>query len=362
MKKPIELYIHIPFCIHKCAYCDFPSRVGSLDEQEVYVKDLINKIEDKKNFAKNYQVRTLFVGGGTPTILGRELLCELLEKVHQVFDTSALIEATVEMNPKTANKDLLLMLKNNGINRLSIGLQSTIDEELRGLSRIHTFSDFLRSYEEAREVGFSNINIDLMSGIPLQTRKSWVKTLERVLTISPEHISAYSLIIEEGTTFFSRNEKGELILPDEESERWMYWETARMLQENGYHHYEISNYAKPGYECCHNLGYWEGHEYLGLGYKAASLLDNIRFVEGEEPMHLSKENRMEEFMFLGLRKTEGISRVGFWEEFQQNIDQVYGKVLKDMKEKGLLMEKNERIFLTEKGIDLSNYVMSEFLF
>lgn len=361
-KKELELYLHIPFCVKKCNYCDFPSGPSSKKVQEEYVKHLLEKIAEKRSFAKNYEITTIFVGGGTPTILEISLLEDIFQKVYDVFDVSKKAEITIEMNPGTGNLEYLRRLKKMGINRLSLGLQSTNDVELLKLGRIHTYEDFLHTFAKAREVGFDNINVDLMSAIPEQTIDSWVQSLKRIARISPEHISAYSLIVEEGTPFYEMERKHLLKLPSEEDERRMYKETNIILKEYGYHRYEISNYAKEGRECRHNLGYWERKEYLGLGYKAASLLDNKRFVEGKEVETLTTENQMEEFMFLGLRKMAGISSHEFSKTFNKEIHHVYGKVLKDLKHKGLIQETKGHITLTEKGIDLSNYVLSEFLF
>ncbi|HIW21822.1 MAG TPA: radical SAM family heme chaperone HemW [Candidatus Dorea intestinavium] len=362
MKKELELYLHIPFCVKKCNYCDFPSGPSTKKVQEEYVKQLIKKIEDKRDFAKDYEVSTIFVGGGTPTILATSLLDQIFEKVFAVFKVNKKAEITTEMNPGTGNLTYLKELKKMGINRLSLGLQSTNDLELLKLGRIHTYEDFLRTFKEAREVGFDNINVDLMSAIPEQTIASWIQSLKHIARIAPEHISAYSLIVEEGTPFYEMEQKHLLNLPNEEDERRMYKETNIILKEYGYHRYEISNYAKEGYECQHNLGYWERKEYLGLGYQAASLINNKRFVEGEEAEVLTIKNQMEEFMFLGLRKMVGISSREFYKTFNKEIHHVYGKVLKDLKHKKLIRESKGYIALTEKGIDLSNYVLSEFLF
>ena len=263
----------------------------------------------------------------------------------------------------------LMAYRNVGINRLSIGLQSTDDQELKMLGRIHTYKDFLDTYTLAREVGFQNINVDLMSGIPFQTLGGWEDTLKKVAELGPEHISAYSLIIEEGTPFYEKYGEGERAearrrreLPDEDTERMMYQFTKNILWSYGYHRYEISNYAKEGYECRHNLGYWNRTEYLGIGTGAASLINNQRFVEGGEIEVLSLQNQMEEYMFLGLRKIEGVSKTDFRQTFGRSIENAYGKVLIDMYQKQLLEDTGEYIRLTEKGIDVSNYVMSEFLF
>lgn len=363
MMKPLELYIHIPFCIKKCNYCDFLSAPGGKEERAVYAESLCRKIRSYAELAGAYCVTTIFVGGGTPSILEAGQMRDILKAVKETFHIDESAEITIETNPGTLTKEKLSVYKNIGVNRLSIGLQSADNRELRTLGRIHTYEEFLASYYMAREAGFGNINIDLMSAIPHQTRESYEKTLRAAAELNPEHISAYSLIIEEGTPFYEKYADGKNArdLPDEDTERLMYEDTKRILKEYGYHRYEISNYARKGFECRHNLGYWERAEYLGIGRGAASLIDNRRFVEGEEPETLSKEEQMSEFMFLGLRKMEGVSKKRFRAEFGCRMEDVYGGVIKNMKEKGLLAEKGDFIRLTERGIDISNYVMSEFV-
>lgn len=362
MMKPLELYIHIPFCIKKCNYCDFLSAPAKREERAVYVESLCRRIRSYAELAGAYCVTTIFVGGGTPSILEAEQMQDILNTVEETFHIDASAEITIEANPGTVTKEKLSVYKNIGVNRLSIGLQSADNRELRTLGRIHTYEEFLVSYDMAREAGFGNINIDLMSAIPHQTRESYEKTLRAAAELNPEHISAYSLMIEEGTPFYEKYAGGKNArdLPDEDTERLMYEDTKRILKEYGYHRYEISNYARKGFECRHNLGYWERAEYLGIGMGAASLIDNRRFVEGEEPETLSKEEQMSEFMFLGLRKMEGVSRKRFQAEFGCRMEDVYGGVIANMKKKGLMAEKGDFVRLTERGIDISNYVMSEF--
>ena len=272
-------------------------------------------------------------------------------------------EITIEMNPGTVDKEKLRTYRKVGINRLSIGLQSALDEELKKLGRIHTFEEFLDTYKLAREEGFHNINIDLMSAIPGQTVESYEYTLRTVAEIKPEHISAYSLIIEEGTPFYERYGQGEHQeeLPGEEDERRMYQMTKEILAQYGYERYEISNYAKKGYACRHNLGYWERAEYLGIGRGASSLMDNQRWIQGEEREEIDRQGQMEELMFLGLRKMEGVSCAAFEKAFGCTIESVYDEVIQRMKEMGLMEDADGYLRLTERGIDLSNYVMSEFL-
>lgn len=384
--KPLEIYIHIPFCVKKCNYCDFLSAVSTKEERREYVRDLCRTICSHAETAKDYRVISIFIGGGTPSILEEGQIEEIFSALRKTFHIEKTAEITIEMNPGTVSRKKLRCYCDQGINRLSIGLQSVDNEELKLLGRIHTFEDFLHTYRLAREEQFRNINIDLISAIPGQTVESWRHTLRTVADLDPEHISAYSLIIEEGTLFYdlygeedreesdrSREESGRRSgredsgqaavkkLPDEESERRMYQITKQILSEYGYHRYEISNYAKQGYECRHNLGYWNRTEYLGIGRGAASLMDHARWVQGEPPEKLSQREEMEEYMFLGLRKAEGVSKNRFETEFSLPMEAVYGETIREMREKGLLEVTGDYIRLTDYGIDVSNYVMSRFL-
>jgi len=373
--RPLEIYIHIPFCVSKCKYCDFKSAPSCPKERSDYVESLCDKIRSYGEFAKAYRVVSIFVGGGTPSILEVWQMKEIFRAIKETFqltigEESDVVEITLEMNPGTVTAEKLTSYRECGVNRLSIGLQSVNNHELKALGRIHTYEEFLETYYLAREAGFENINIDLISAIPYQTVESWKETLKRVVALEPEHISAYSLIIEEGTPFYERYGEGnhEDELPSEEDERQMYHDTKELLAAHGYERYEISNYAKPGYECRHNLGYWERCEYLGIGVGAASLIRNERWSQGdsldEEPEveELTRENEMEEFMFLGLRKMQGVSVQKFYELFSVSMEKVYGDVIASMKVKGLLEETGGYVKLTEAGIDVSNYVLSEFIF
>lgn len=380
--KPLEIYVHIPFCVKKCNYCDFVSAPAAKQEQRKYVESLCRQIRSYGNTAKAYRVISIFIGGGTPSILEEERIADIFKALYDTFYIEENVEITIEMNPGTITEDKLKVYQKVGINRLSIGLQSADNRELQILGRIHDFEDFLETYRMARETGFNNINVDLMSAVPGQTIESLIRTLQIVAKLEPEHISVYSLIIEEGTPFYEiygektgmNNAKGSEDsgedrykgrvypeLPDEDSERQMYYDTKRILNEYGYHRYEISNYAKEGYECLHNLGYWNRTEYLGFGDSAASFLNHKRWVEKEEPETLSVKDEMEEYMFLGLRKTQGVSKKRFKQEFGAEMEHIYKKVLADMESRQLLEQEGDFVRLTEKGIDVSNYVMSEFL-
>ena len=386
--KELELYFHIPFCERKCAYCDFLSAPADPPVRISYIKKLQEEIAYYGPQFKEYQVSSIFFGGGTPTILEGYQLAAILETVKKYFHLVADAEITVECNPGTLTAGKAEKLVQAGFNRLSMGLQSADDRELQLLGRIHNFAQFLESYDLARKAGFENINVDLISSVPGQTRKSWEQTLRKTAELRPEHLSAYSLIIEENTPFYAlygeeaaaeeRKRKGFPELPGEKEERDMYRDTACILAEYGYHRYEISNYALPGRECRHNLGYWERKEYLGLGTGSASLIghrrwnhirdtkeylkhaaDPDRLKTDEE--QLSRTDEMEEFMFLGLRKIDGISEAKFLETFGQSIEEIYGPVLKKLEAEDLLLRKEGRIRLTERGIDISNYVLADFL-
>ena len=367
-----ELYIHIPFCVRKCAYCDFLSAPGSEEAKASYTEALLREIEAVKT--EKREVSSIFVGGGTPSALSPSLMGDIFEKIHKSFSVAPDAEITIEANPGTLSKEKLFLYRNVGINRLSLGLQSPEAAELKSLGRIHTYEEFLESFSLAREAGFQNINVDLMCALPDQTYEGWIRNLRTVAALHPEHISAYSLIIEEGTPFAQRK----LNLPDEDTEYRMYEDTAGILAEYGYEQYEISNYAKKALACQHNVGYWTRKEYLGLGLGAASLWGNQRFSNTsdfsaylkesgspekirENRETLSLEDEMSEFMFLGLRMTEGVSKAEFLEGFGTPIESVYGNVLDKYKSVGLLEEKEGRIFLTRAGIHVSNGVMAEFL-
>ena len=377
-KKPLELYIHIPFCVKKCAYCDFLSGPSTLEVREAYVNCLIEEICHCKHAGvgdsdnkwapcdpENYEVVSAFFGGGTPSILKPDQIRRIMTALKEVFCWNSDAEVTIEANPGTVDEEKLRNYLDCGINRISFGLQSADNEELRKLGRIHTWEEFLDSFHQARIAGFTNINVDLMSALPGQTVDSWRKTLEKVLELKPEHISAYSLIIEEGTPFYEKYEDHSELLPPEEEERQMYHDTKKILHEHGYERYEISNYARTGYACRHNLGYWERREYKGFGLGSASLLENRRYtntcelkqylqgrIRGTEE-ELSEQDIREETFFLGLRKMEGIDPGPYRAHYE--------KLLEKLQMQQLLEEKNGKICLTEYGIDISNYVLAQFL-
>ena len=400
-KRPLGLYLHFPFCVRKCRYCDFLSFPSDEAGREIYLERLKEEIKARGAAYQDYNIETLFIGGGTPSLMTGQQLTELLDTVRVSFHVSPVGEWTMECNPGTTDAETLRIYRNAGINRLSFGLQSMNDEELKYLGRIHTAKQFAENYQAARRVGFENINIDLMSALPGQTTASWLDTLNKAAAFEPEHLSAYSLIIEEGTPFwdlYGDDRSGEadvdgiiadgvvgqqgkaaiLTLPDEDSERQMYHLTKRILAEKGYERYEISNYARKGFECRHNLIYWQRKDYLGLGLGAASLLGMERFSNTADMQEylknssapekirknrelLTREDEMAEFMFLGLRMTQGVSKKEFQEYFGTAIENIYGEVLKKYKKQGLLLEESGRIFLSREGIHVSNAVMAEFL-
>ncbi|MBR3241103.1 MAG: radical SAM protein [Parasporobacterium sp.] len=450
MNNKLMLYLHIPFCVRKCNYCDFVSFAGKDACFESYVQAICNEICAYGKFFGDREISSVYFGGGTPSILPAELLVRIMETIRNNFSLEKtkekkenarvfldrfrikkadkqskpldLTEVSVECNPGTVDKQKLRAYKKAGVNRLSFGLQSADPEELKTIGRIHTFDDFTDALEFARETGFQNLNVDLMQAVPGQSIESWRKTLFLTALWKPEHISAYSLIVEEGTPFFEQQKKGLLNLPDEDTERRIYYYTKEFLEKSGYYRYEISNYAVPGYECRHNAGYWRRKEYLGLGLNASSMTDEVRrkntadlktylsafenperalkivseaceqFAQKEpaaaimnpvseqdgsaggskavqatgskviEEIHrLSRKEQMEEYMFLGLRMAEGIQKQDFFDTFGQDFDFTYGDVVYDLKTKELLEETDGRLFLTERGVDVSNQVFSEFL-
>lgn len=377
MNGGMELYLHMPFCVRKCAYCDFLSFPSGAKTQRMYAKRLM---EDIGVMGKRYgeiPVETIFIGGGTPSVPDSGLIVEIMEHVRHAFHVADGAEISMEANPGTVTREKLTDYRKAGINRLSFGLQSANDRELKLLGRIHTWAEFLESFTLARECGFANLNIDLMSALPGQTCESWKETLSRVTDLDPEHISAYSLIIEEGTPFGERygSEEGRKLLPDEDSEREMYHETKQFLKDCGYERYEISNYAKPGRECRHNIGYWTGVPYLGLGLGASSYLDGCRFTVNpdmkqyleEKPgmftdiEKLTKKDMEEEFFYVGLRMTAGVSLSEFERRFGISAKEVYPGLMETfVKEKAARFE-GDRFVLTDYGLDVSNYIMAQFL-
>ena len=382
-KKELGIYIHIPYCKQKCYYCDFISYTNpSLLEQ--YVKVIIQELE--KYDLNNYNVTTIYIGGGTPSYIKSEYIVKILNFIKQKLLKSNNqtkfedIEITIEVNPGTVDRKKLEDYINCGINRLSIGLQTTNNILLKQIGRIHTYEEFLESYKLATDIGFKNINIDLMLGLPNQSIKDLEESIDEILKLNPEHISVYSLIIEEGTPFYEKLEKKEIELPSEEMERKMYWIAKKKLKEAGYVHYEISNFAKKGYESKHNLSCWNQEEYIGVGAAAHSYTNNVRFsnidsieeyinnyeTNNETDNFIfhekqSKESKMKEFMLLGLRKIEGVHIQDFKNRFSDNPIYLYRKELEKLVKEELIEIDGDIIRLTDKGLDLANLVWEEFV-
>lgn len=412
-RKQMELYIHIPFCVKKCQYCDFLSFPADESTQNAYVEALLREIAYYGPKCLDYRVTTVYIGGGTPSWLREDAIEKIMGAVQTAFRLDSDVEVSIECNPGTVTDYKFAVYRRAGINRISIGLQSASDEELKLLGRIHTYEQFLKTFELARKNGFFNINIDLMNSLPGQTTESFSHTLQQVLRLKPEHISAYSLIIEPGTPFYDlykfdavkqRAGMATIALPTEDEVYQMTKLTEQTLKDAGYEHYEISNFAKPGFACRHNIGYWQRENYLGLGLGAASLMENVRYtnvsdlysyLEQTKNIHegvweneiieqgaggetrrteqvpatnlyaaaerVQRKAQIEEFMFLGLRMMEGITRDDFMEAFGIQIEAVYQDVMQRLQEEELLEKRAGRIYLTEKGQDVSNYVLSQFL-
>lgn len=382
MLNELGIYIHIPFCKQKCYYCDFVSYSNKCSEVKEYIESLKKEIEEF-DFS-NYKVTSIYIGGGTPSYIDSiyivKILSELKEKLKCNLIEFKDIEITIEVNPGTVDTKKLNDYKKSGINRLSIGLQSTKNDILKKIGRIHTYQEFLEIYKLARETGFKNINIDLMIGIPGQKIGDLKNTLQDIIKLEPEHISVYSLIIEENTPIEKMLENGEIKLPDEDLERNMYWYVKNTLELNGYNHYEISNFAKLGKESRHNLNCWNQEEYIGFGVAAHSYLNGIRFsnaISVEEYIQNIKNNRKDEniqieekqsledkkneFMMLGFRKIQGVDIARFKEKFIDNPIFLYRENLNKLVEEGLIEVDLNHIKLTNKGIDLANLVFEEFV-
>lgn len=432
----MSIYIHIPFCVKKCEYCDFLSGVYDVDVQRNYVQALCKEIKYMGQRLEGVVVPSIFIGGGTPSWLDGDLIELIMKTAYEVFDVPGSAEVTIECNPGTVTEEKFYSIRRAGINRISIGLQSANDEELQLLGRIHDYNQFLKTFEMARKTGFTNINIDIMTGLPGQTKEKLLNTLQNITYLKPAHISAYSLIVEPGTPFYDkyiddvkRREMGKptIYLPNEDQEYELTNMAKEFLRQKGYHQYEVSNFARDGYECEHNKVYWTRGQYIGFGIGAASLIGDTRYhnltniyeyiekcnklpilqeskIEGlyndknsycesmenvnddasdcesmenvnderstdnnqvlylwDSSQKLSRHEQMEEFMFLGLRMNEGISREDFKNDFGCEIEAIYKEVIEKLQGQGLLLMDGGRIFLTEKGQDISNVVLAEFL-
>ena len=383
----MELYVHIPFCVQKCKYCDFLSGNYDVKLRERYTYALISEIESYKERFKDEVITSIYIGGGTPTYLEVVFMQRILDAVFANFNVAKDAEISMECNPGTGSLEAFKIYRHLGVNRLSIGLQSANDDELELLGRVHDYKKFEQTYREAQLAGFENINVDLMSGLPYQTWNKLSESIKKVVHLKPAHISLYSLIIEEGTEFYEKygedvkrrdNDLDTVALPDLDDEYELLKNAQAMLSEAGYHQYEISNFAKEGKECKHNIGYWRRVPYLGVGIGAASLVDEVRYsnerditkyislLEADESprveeIELSKRDAISEYMYLGLRMNEGIHRQTFYELFGNTVEGLYDKVIKKNEALGLLKVAEGRIFLTEKGMDVANQVMADFL-
>ncbi len=372
------VYIHIPFCVRKCQYCDFLSFPPACKESiSSYLTALKKEILSYKKEDTLIEVSSVFIGGGTPSLIPPEEFASLMECFYEVFHLKEKGEFTLESNPGTITMEKALAWKRCGVNRVSMGVQSLDDALLKTLGRIHSVKEVKESYRILRDAGFDNINFDLMSGLPSQTMQTWMETLKEAVQMGPEHLSCYSLILEEGTPFYEQQEN--YVFPDEETDREMYHEMVDFLREKGYQRYEISNFSKEGKESRHNTGYWRRIPYYGLGLGASGLTkeqvrtrntDNIeeyllnsgdpdkRFVEQET---LSLKDQMEEFMFLGLRCQKGVLESDFQSAFGRSMKDIFGEALLKHEEEGLLIHEGDRWFLSDQGVDLSNQVFVDFL-
>lgn len=377
--RKVGIYIHIPFCKQKCFYCDFVSYCDKTKFIDRYIDCLKKEIESKSN-KNEIVIDTIYIGGGTPSIIDVKLIIEVLESIKENFNVEKEAEITIEINPGTVNEEKLKLYKEEGINRVSIGLQSTNNDLLKMLGRIHTYEEFLKCFNMARNIGFKNINVDLMLGLPSQTLDDINKSMKRIINLKPEHVSVYSLIVEDGTKLARDVENGKLILPEEEIERNMYWKVKQTLENNGYIHYEISNFAKKGYESKHNMNCWSQKEYLGFGASAHSYFKSMRYsniedieeyidniskgkIEQNKKVHeiQTVEDSKKEYMLLGLRKIDGVNITEFKNKFVDNPIYLFKKELSRLACEKLIEIDENRIKLTDKGLDLANIVWEEFV-
>lgn len=377
--EELGIYIHIPFCKQKCFYCDFCSFANKNEMQEKYVETVINEIKNITHKEK-YTVTTIYLGGGTPSILNPNYIKNILQEIKSSFEILDDAEITIEINPGTVNEEKLKRYKEYGINRLSIGLQSANDKILKNIGRIHDYKQFEETFFYARKCGFKNINVDLMIGLPTQAIEDVKQTLEKIIQKNPEHISVYSLIIEEGTIIEKLINENKLQLPDEETERIMYWTVVNELKENEYNQYEISNFSKKTYESKHNTNCWKQKQYIGLGTSAHSYLNKKRYsntnnieeyIKNIQENNISKnitiheeqteESTMNEYMLLGLRMIQGININEFKQKFKTDPTIKYKEILEKLQKENLIQITKTSIKLTKQGIDFGNIVWEEFI-
>lgn len=381
----LELYIHIPFCEKKCNYCDFVSFHANYETVDNYMIKLLSEIESKKYLANDYQISSIYIGGGTPSFIEPKYIVFIMESIKNNYNLSSDVEISIEVNPNSVTDVKMKSYFNSGINRLSIGLQSTNEEELKTLGRIHTYSDFLNAYNLAIHTGFKNINVDLINGIPGQTPESYKKTLKQILMLNVKHISIYNLIIEDGTPFKTMLANNEIQLPLENDLLMMDKITKELTEYYRLNRYEISNYAKSGFECRHNLGYWSDVPYLGFGLNSASYINDTRYknkTKLSDYMSLDYKNYMisnnpddyydevrlintkehiNEYMMLGFRKTSGININDFNNTFQEDFEKLFGTALKIYQGMGMINKVQDNYFLTEAGLNVSNSILSDLL-
>lgn len=374
----LGLYVHIPFCVSKCNYCDFNSFKLNKELKDRYIKDLKKEMILYKDEFREKEITSIFLGGGTPSILESEEIKEIFFYIKSNFNIKKDAEITIECNPGTLSKEKLITMKDLGINRLSIGLQATQESHLRYIGRIHTYEEFVKNYKEALDIGFKNINIDLMYALPNQNFDEWKDSLEKIVKLNPSHISAYSLILEEGTKLHDMYEKNEFEMIDEDTDIKMYNYTINYLKDNRYNQYEISNYSKSGFECNHNILYWKCNHYIGLGPGASGYINNYRYnnleslndyheklLNNEKPIdfidELTIEDKIQEKIFMGLRMNEGIKFIEFKDEFDLDFKLRFKDVLKRLKENKLIIEDEFGIKLTQDGREISNSVFIEFM-
>ncbi|MCC3863293.1 radical SAM family heme chaperone HemW [Terrisporobacter petrolearius] len=374
----LGLYIHIPFCISKCKYCDFNSYKLNLDEKRKYLNALQKEMKFYKEEARGKEIDTIFIGGGTPSILNQDEIKFLFDNIKNNFNIKNNAEITMECNPGTLTLNKLKTMKECGVNRLSIGLQAVQNKHLEYIGRIHTYEEFEENYYQAKKVGFENINIDLMYALPNQSKKDWIESLEKIVKLNPTHISAYSLILEEDTELFKMYERKEFELLDEETDIEMYEYTIKYLKSYGYNQYEISNYAKEEFECKHNILYWKCENYIGLGASASGYLNETRYNNlcelkkyentintGRKPIEweekLSIKDKVEESIFLGLRMNEGIKFMDFYEKYNIDFEEVYEKEINKLNKMKLIEISDKGMILTQKGREISNSVFVEFI-
>jgi len=378
VKKQISLYIHIPFCKAKCYYCDFNSFACMTDLIEPYFNALYREIETYAERLEDHAIKTVFIGGGTPSLVDARYISTAIELCSRHYKISEHAEVTMEANPGTLSIDKLRDYRSMGINRLSIGLQACQDRILKSIGRIHRYGEFVENFEQARKVGFSNINVDLIFGLPSQTLEDWDETLEKVVETGTKHISCYSLSIEEDTVFGEKLKTGEIEPVSDELDRRMYYLAKEKLGQAGYRHYEISNFARKGYECRHNLTYWKSEEYVGLGAGAHSYMNSFRYnniysidgyiaciSDGDLPVEnqqaIDIKEKMSEFIILGLRLTDGISATEFEQKFGKALKDLFGDKIEKLRKRGLITCCGDRIMLTSQGLDLANQVFVEFI-